>query len=550
LLTALVIGFPLVLLTTYSFRESSFLGVGTGPTLEQYKVVFESAGTVRLMLNTLMVSLIVGAIATALAFVVAYGITFRLGRRTALIALGIVVASGVASFLVRIFAWGIVLGTNGLINSSLEAIGVIGQPLEWLYFDRFAIAVTMVYAYLPISALIVYSAMQEIDPRSVEASRDLGAGRWRTLFAVVMPQAKAGLLAAFAITVILAGGDFVTPRIVGGTSGLMVGAVVESLALTGGDLPGAAALALAFLVMLIGAVGLIALAFKLIGPVVRRISLVAQPAARSLTQRAPRLRFRYSLSLPGALLLLVYMTVPTILVIIFSFNSSPNVGLPLTGFTTHWYPNIVGKVGFTEALKGSVTITTLATIGSLLIGIPVAFALVRAGKLGERLLWAAVLVPFVIPGALIGSALLIATDETGVRPGVALTTIVHVVLLVSVVVIVVYARLVGVDKHLTEAARDLGSSVWRAFRTVTLPLLLPSIIGAAVLGAAYSLDEIFITTFTIGSDNTVPIWLYGQARRGFTPGVNALGVLLLVGTLTAFTLAVTVARRSILDRRE
>ena len=126
---------------------------------------------------------------------------------------------------------------------------------------------------------------------------------------------------------------------------------------------------------------------------------------------------------------------------------------------------------------------------------------------------------------------------------------VHVVLLVSEITLIVYARLSGLDARLVEAARDLGASAVGALRSITLPLLLPAIVGAALLGAAFSLDEIFVTTFTLGPDNTLPIWLFGQARRGFTPGINAVGVMLLVGTLVSFALlAISIGKRSVLGK--
>lgn len=545
LLTLALVGVPLILLITYSFRESSFLGVGSGPTLEQYQLVFESDTNLRVMTRTFIIAFSVAAISTVMAFVIAYAITFRMPRRLALVALGIVVASGVASFLVRVFASGIMLSPNGLINSALDSAGVIDAPLTFFYLSEFAIVVTMTYVYLPVAALIVYSAMQDIDPRSVEASRDLGAGRWRTIASVIAPQARVGLLAAFALTLILAGADFVTPRIVGGTSSSTVGASIQDLALAGGDLPGAGALAISFLAIVFLLVAGLALAGKLFKPVFARAGRALDPVAAKVAQHMPT--SGRSISLPLTLFLLVYLTVPTILVIIFSFNSAPSVGLPLRGFTADWYPEIVSRAGFSDALRSTLVVTSAAVIGGLFIGIPVAFALRKLSGTWGRLVWVAVVLPFVIPGALVGSALLITTSETGVPLGLALTALVHLMLVASIIVVVVYTRLADMDQHLVEAARDLGGSTWHALRTVTLPLLLPSIIGGAVLGAAYSLDEIFVSTFTTGNENTLPIWLFGQARRGFTPGVNALGVLMLAGTLLAFTLAVLVARRSLLS---
>jgi ABC-type spermidine/putrescine transport system permease subunit II len=128
-----------------------------------------------------------------------------------------------------------------------------------------------------------------------------------------------------------------------------------------------------------------------------------------------------------------------------------------------------------------------------------------------------------------------------------ITALAHVLLIAPIVILVVHARLSTMDPVLMEAARDLGSSSRQALRRITLPLILPSIVGAALLAAAYSLDEILVTTFTIGTDSTVPVWLLGQARVGFTPGINALGVMLLSATLIMFALAVSASRRALLS---
>ena len=548
LLVFVLVVVPLALLASYSFRESSFLGVGDGPTLEQYRLVFENSSTLRVMLRTALVATAVALAVTFLAFVMAYALAFRLRGRTGLIALGVVVASGIASLLVRIFAWGSILANNGVINESLEFVGLVSAPLDFLFLSYFAVGVTMTYLYLPFGVLIIYSSMQGIDRFDVEASRDLGSGRWRTVARVVAPQARVGLAGAFVLTAVLAVADFVTPRLVGGPQGLMVGSVVQDLALTGGDLPGAAALALSFLVLFAAALAGLYLLVRLMRPLLRILSGPANSLAAKVAVRTPARLSRISLSVPVAAVLLVYMVAPTILVILFSFNAAPSTGLPITGLTTDWYPEIVGRSGFGDALKGSLIITSIAVTVATLVALPMAFALNKAEGLLSKSLWLLIFLPFVIPGVLLGSALLVASDETGIPLGLATTAVVHIMLLVSEITLIVYARLHGLDRRLVEAARDLGASVARALRTVTLPLLLPAIVGAAMLAAAVSLDEIFITTFTIGSDDTLPVWLFGQARRGFTPGINAVGVMLLLGTLIAFALAVASGRRSVLGK--
>lgn len=545
-LILLLVVVPLALLASYSFRESSFLGVGSGPTLEQYQAVFENPSTVRVMVKTIVMALAVGAVVTVLAFTIAYALTFRLTGRTALVALGVVVASGVASLLVRIFAWASILGTHGVINSTLEEIGAISSPLGFLIFGYFAISVTMVYLYLPFAALIVYASMQGIDPRALEASRDLGAGRWRTIAKVALPQARVGLLAAFCLTAVFSSADFVTPRLVGGSRGTTVGAMIQDLALTGGDLPGSAALALAFAGLFVLVLGALLLLLRAARPLAGRIGPRVDRVGAAVAERIRSPISQRSLSVPVSGLLLVYLVAPTLLVIVFSFNAESSIGLPITGLTADWYPEIVSRAGFEDALMGSLLVTSVGVVGATVLAVPMAFALTRATGLGKRLLWVAIFLPYVVPGVLLGSALLITATETGAPLGLAATGVVHVMLLVSEITLITYARLTGIDPHLVEAARDLGASAARAARSITLPLLLPAIVGAALLGTAFSLDEIFVTTFTLGTENTLPIWILGQSRIGFTPGINAVGVILLAGTLLIFAVAVTIGRRSVL----
>ncbi len=552
-LILLVLGVPTVFLVVNSFRESTFLGIGPGPTLFQYQEVLGNPDTIRLMVRTITLALTVGAVVTVLAFVLSYGIRFRLSKRMANVAFGVVIATGVASLIVRVFAWEIILGRQGLVNSLLETIGVISEPLEDIYLNRFATIATMVYLYLPIATLIMYSSLQNVDEKSLEASRDLGAGRWQTAASVVAPQVYVGILSAFAAITVFAGWDFITPQLVGGTGGLTVGAAVQSIALGGGNLPGAAALAISTLILMVLVILAIVMAFlglrrfgkATIGP---HLSVLLAKGRRIRTQRVSRLSF----SRPASLLLLVYLVTPTILVILFSFNSSSTLGLPMKGLTLDWYSRIVGTIGFNDALSGSLRVTAVAILGAAVIAIPAAFRLARmkAGP-AKTAMWAAVYSPFLIPPVLWGAALLISVTETDlVQQGVGLTTLAHIAFSFSIIIIVVYARLVGLDPHLNEAARELGASAWGAARRVTLPLALPSIVGALALAAAYSLDEIFVTSFTIGTDNTLPIWLFGQARRGITPGVNALGVMLLIGTLLSFVLALLVSRSSSVSRRK
>jgi ABC-type spermidine/putrescine transport system permease subunit II len=199
-------------------------------------------------------------------------------------------------------------------------------------------------------------------------------------------------------------------------------------------------------------------------------------------------------------------------------------------------------------LKTSAQIAGVAVIASLVLGTLVAVALKRFGPRARRLLWCGVLLPYLVPGVLWGASLNTAAADQGFTLGPGITTVVHILLAVPLVVMIVYVRLAGVDLRIFEAARDLGAGPSRVWRTVTIPLMLSSLVGAALFAAAYSLDELFVTNFTIGRANTLPVWVLGQIRYGFQPWINALGVVLLAGTLLVFSLAVATMRRTVFGR--
>lgn len=547
LFVLLVLGAPLVLLGTYAFRESAFLAAGPGPTLTQFRDLVGDATTVRIAVRSLAIGLLVAAIVTALAFVISYALAFRLRGRVAVLALAAVVMAGIASFVVRVYAWGTILGRDGLVNGALETGRLISKPLEFLLFGYFAIVVVMVYLYLPTAVLLVYGAMQGIDVRTLEASRDLGAGRWRTAFRVVAPQARGGLVAAFALTTVLASANFITPAIVGGVRGLMVGNLILTRALGDADYPAAAALAFSFgMLVVVTLLGFRVLAFAT-GPLRARSRHAVDRAAQVVQPRVPAALARFSFSRPLALLLILYLIAPTLLVIVFSFNSGSSVGLPWQGFTFDWYGRMVDARGFSDALQGTIRVGLVSVVGAVLLGVPFAFALARTKAARARFVEALVYLPYIVPAILIGTALLTVAVDQGIPLGLDLTTFAHVLITTPVVALIVAARLKGLNPKLVEAARDLGSRPQRAFRTVTLPLIFTSVLGGATLALAFSMDEILVTTFTVGSQSTVPVWLFGQARtRGFSPANNALAVILLLAVVVLAAIAMTLARRSIL----
>ena len=532
---------PVCLLVLYSFWQAGFFVVVHNFTDANYTSIFEQSIYWKLILKSLGVGLLCGTLMVVFGFTMAYAMTFRLGRWGPRM-LVLVMATLLSSYVVRIYAWKTILGTNGLLNEALVRLGVISHPLGFLLYGYFAIVVTLVYVYLPIVVLPLYAGLQDIDPRVLEASRDLGATPAETFRKVTLPLAMPAIRIAFAFAFVLSSSDYITPNLVGGFSGQMIGNVIADQFGGSSNYPQGAALSVALII----GFGIVLGALTLLGRLARFLAAHRRRRPRVLVRKAPSQLGRTILRVPwsaaGTAVLLVYLLAPLLVVTIFSFNDSPVPGIPFRGFTTSWYRQVIGQSDFHRVLQTSATVALAAVAVALVIGAPAAFALTRRRFLLSRAVGLGIYGPIVVPGVVIGVALLTAFVYLNVILGVKTTIFAHALLIVPYVVLVMRARLASMDPRIEEAGRDLGSRPWRVLRTVTLPQILPALLGAAILGIAISLDELVVTNFTIGAEATIPTWIFGQMRTGLTPAVNAVAVLLLVVPLTLIGIAAMIIR--------
>jgi ABC-type spermidine/putrescine transport system permease subunit II len=532
---------PVCLLVLYSFWQAGFFVVVHNLTDTNYTSIFRESIYWKLILKSLGVGLLCGTLMVVFGFAMAFAMTFRLGRWGPRI-LVLVMATLLSSYVVRIYAWKTILGTNGLLNEALIRLGLISQPLGFLLYGYFAIVVTLVYVYLPIVVLPIYAGLQDIDPRVLEASRDLGATPAETFRRVTLPLAMPAVRIAFAFAFVLSSSDYITPNLVGGFSGQMVGNVIADQFGGSSNYPQGAALSVALVV----GFGVVLGGLALLGRVARVIASRRPRRPRVVARRAPSTLARTIIRVPwsavATAVLLVYLLAPLIVVTLFSFNDSDVPGIPFRGFTTVWYRQVISEGDFHRVLQTSVTVALAAVALALVIGVPAAFALTRRRFLLSRAVGLGIYGPIVVPGVVIGVALLTAFVYLNVILGVKTTIFAHALLIVPYVVLVMRARLASMDRRIEEAGRDLGSRPSRVLRTVTLPQILPALLGAAILGIAISLDELVVTNFTIGAEATIPTWIFGQMRTGLTPAVNAVAVLLLVVPLTLMGIAATIIR--------
>jgi ABC-type spermidine/putrescine transport system permease subunit II len=236
--------------------------------------------------------------------------------------------------------------------------------------------------------------------------------------------------------------------------------------------------------------------------------------------------------------MLVFLYLPIVFLVIFSFDESATPGLPITGFTLHWYEVMLDNTVLLGALANSVFIAAIVAVLATAIGTMAAFYLVRGGIRYPNAVRIAFTMPIMIPGVLIGVALLIFFARVVDIP-LSLGTVIigHLVFTVPFVVLIVSARLQGFDRSLEWAAADLGATPRRAIRHVVLPLIAPAVIAGALISVTLSIDEFVITWFTVGPQATLPTYIYTQIKFGVSPEVNAVATVILVSTLGLLLLA-------------
>jgi len=247
-----------------------------------------------------------------------------------------------------------------------------------------------------------------------------------------------------------------------------------------------------------------------------------------------------------AVLVVLYMLIPIAVIFGFSFNDpAGRYNFTWVGFTLDHWSNAFGIPELNEALVTSLKLAVLATLISTVIGTLMAMALVRYEFFGRRPANFLIVIPMATPEVVMGSALLSFFLLIGsFSLGFQTLLIAHVMFCISFVVVVVRSRLIGFDRHLEEAAKDLGASAFETFRLVTLPLIMPGIFGAAMLAFALSIDDFVISNFNSGTTVTFPLYIFGAAQRGIPVEVNVIAMILFFFTVAAMGLATWQQRRA------
>lgn len=233
----------------------------------------------------------------------------------------------------------------------------------------------------------------------------------------------------------------------------------------------------------------------------------------------------------NAVLLFFFLYAPIVVLIVFSFNDSKS-GVNWSGFTTRWYEQLFQDSEMGAAAMRTLTVAIISTAVSTIVGTMAAIALERFRFFGKVLFEGVMYLPIIIPEIVMGLSLLLFFVAVGTQRSLVTVTIAHIVFNIPFVAVIVRARLNGFDKRLEEAAMDLGANELETFRRVTLPLLMPGIIGGALMAFTLSIDDVIVTQFTAGPNSTtLPLKIYDTVKVGITPEVNAVSTLLLLASI-------------------
>ena len=457
------------------------------------------------------------AACAVLGFALAYFISRQPPRAQRLLLVAVIVPFW-TSFIVRTYSWVDLLQNLGPIDRLAGTLHLTDSHISILYTPT-AIAIGIIYSYLPLMILPIYVSLERIDASIYNAAADLGATPWRQFRRVVLPLAMPGVIAGSIIVGIPALGEYVIPEILGGGKTLMMGNILANQFQNTGNYPFGSALA----VTLMGDPD--------------------DPALRAPSQAAARgghvsIR-RHPVSALLALLVLLFLWLPLLAVVINSFNKDTLMA-GWGGVTGHWYNLAANDHDVRQGLKTTLIIAFASALVSLAVAVSGALWWRRAPRRARAVYDGLVFARIIVPEVVFATALFFLFVHFKFRLGLPAIIIGHSVWNSAYATLIIQARMVGLDPSVEEAAADLGATPWRVFRRVTLHSLMPAIIAAGLLAFTFSFDDVVTSFFLQGTaQSPLPIVLFGLIRFRLTPEVNAIGVLVMLLTVGLMSLAVT-----------
>jgi putative spermidine/putrescine transport system permease protein len=556
LLQLLVIWIPLGLFLSYAFA-------GGG---QAWADLLTSPGKLASIRRTLAIAAETTLLTAVLGYVYAGALRIvgHWGRILLTIA---VVVPFLTSIVVRTYAWLIVLGNDGPINAALR--WAFGPAAELpLLFNRAGVLIGMVHVLLPMFILPLYAVWSQQPANLARAARSLGAGRVQTFFSVDLPLSLPGAAAGATLVFTQALGFFVTPAALGGLGDTMVAQFIDSEMTRFANLGAAAALA----VVLAAAVALCIGAFRSLYPLEllfvqpaalaelgTRESAVARFMRRSLAAAGAAIAKYLSLAfdhLPWGLisktiasLIALYFVLPLAIVLPVSFIGESYLHFPPDTYGLGWYRGVIGDPQWRAAAGHSVITGAIACLVAWIVGLPVAFALVR-GRFSARLKGitiALLILPTIVPVIVLSVGVYVWFLDLHLIARLWALGIAHALLGLPFMTLIVMTALRDFDRRIEQAARSLGATAFAALRSITLPILKGALIAGTLLTFLHSFDELLIARAVTNFDTvTLPVKLWNGAVEEISPALAVVSTVSLALALivASTTIALSVKREA------
>lgn len=541
-----------------------------GFSLAQYHRLFESSVYVNVLLITLKISLWTTFFSVVVGYPVAYLISSLTAKRKTSL-LFWVLLSFWTSFLVRTFAWVVLLGRNGVVNQLLQALGILDAPANLLY-NFGSVLVGMVHALMPLAVLTMLSVMENIDRNLPRAASTLGARPGTAFWKIYFPLSMPGVAAAAIMVFVTAIGFFITPALLGGRKETMITQIIidQVQQTMNWEFAGAVSVLLLVVVLVVFAIydKVLGLSTMTGGASTR----VRASGKESLSRRAgdavltvlanvsdalfallPK-RLRRSVSGTGqsrtlwwvVLGVLAFLSAPAFLMIPLSFDSGSGLTWPPKGFSLQWYEQMFTSPVWMQAITRSLIVGVGTGLLAMLIGTPAAFLLVRANMRGKSAMLAFVLSPIVVPRMIIAVGMFYFFARVGLVGSTIGLILAHTVVAVPYVVITMMAVLRNYDTRLDLAAQSLGAGPWATLRFVTFPILGAGLMSSFLFAFATSFDELTIALFASGGLNaTLPKQFWDEVTLQISPVIAAVSTCLFIFIAALIWLADRLRRRSL-----
>jgi putative spermidine/putrescine transport system permease protein len=502
---------------------------------------------------TIQTALLVTLLGLALSYPVAYTLSSVTPRWANLLLISVILPYFI-SFLIRTYAWMVILGREGVINNLLREAGAIDRPLR-LMFNTFGVYVGMLNVMTPIMILVLYGVMRGIDRTLVRAARSLGASPFQAFVRVFLPLSMPGVGSACLLVFIISLGFYITPALLGSEQNMMISTLIVAQVNELFNWGFASAISVALLIFVgvtywvlrpvagieqaIGAGG--AVAPRL--PKSARQSMWTQIGSAVKAALSPvgiaieRGALALGAILPGWLsarnarwvmtaMVLFYLVAPVLIVIPLSFSSAQYLTFPPPGFSLRWYETFFTNSAWINATLFSVRVGLVCAAIALLLGLLASVALVRFNLTGRKAIFILLILPIVVPEIITALAIYFVFARAQFTGSLLSIAIAQSILALPYVILVVSPALRNLDPQFEQAARSLGAGPLRTFRFVIFPLLRPSIIAAALFGFLASFDNLLVALFLAGPGAiTLPIKMWEGLRLEINPLIAAVSTI-------------------------